>query len=147
MRPTLKVSTCGGKVNPLMLYLPKVAAAAHFDCLSASTWLHNPSGVRRHTQRVCGHAWASHGRRPRAFCSERCGVIDQPAQNDEYGYFQGTAKKYLSFSKKNKKEAEEDKEEAAIAFPKYQTFQIVSRQQTHSGVGISGFTDTACPGF
>lgn len=53
--------------------------------------------------------------------------------------------KPLSVSKKQK-EAEEE-EEAAIAFPKYQTFQIVSRQQTHSGVGISGFTDTACPRF
>lgn len=71
VRPTLKVSTCGGKVNPLMLYLPKVAAAAHFDCLSASMWLHNPCGVRRHTQWVCGHAWASRSGRPRVFCSER----------------------------------------------------------------------------
>lgn len=54
--------------------------------------------------------------------------------------------KCLSFSKKKKKK-EAEEEEAAIAFPKYQTFQIVSRQQTHSGVGISGFTDTACPRF
>lgn len=35
----------------------------------------------------------------------------------------------------------------AISFPKCQTFQILSRQQTHSCVGISSFTDTACPWF
>lgn len=36
---------------------------------------------------------------------------------------------------------------SAISFPKCQSFQIFSRQQTHSCVGTSSFTDTACPWF
>lgn len=34
---------------------------------------------------------------------------------------------------------------SAILFLKCQTFQIFSRQQTHSCVGISGFTDRVHP--
>lgn len=32
-------------------------------------------------------------------------------------------------------------------FQKCQTFHIIFSQQTHSSVGISSFTDTACPWF
>lgn len=36
---------------------------------------------------------------------------------------------------------------SAISFPKCQSLQIFSRQQTHSCVGTSSFTDTVCPWF
>lgn len=114
--PDSKVDICGGKLSPLMLYLPKVTVIACFDYLSAFMWRDNCHvRLQPHaTSSVCGwlavsgHVVLQKRQTLVRMCSRVYhrwklggGGIDQrqvTSINDESGYFQGMARLMKSCS-------------------------------------------------
>lgn len=116
--PDSKVDICGGKLSPLMLYLPKVTVIACFDYLSAFMWRDNCHvRLQPHaTSSVCGwlavsgHVVLQKRQTLVRMCSrvyhrwkwgwgrgekKKNSAIDQrqvTSINDESGYFQGMAR-------------------------------------------------------
>lgn len=159
--PDSKVDICGGKLSPLMLYLPKVTVIACFDYLSAFMWQDNCHvRLQPHaTSSVCGwlavsgHVVLQKRQTLVRMCSRVYhrwklgggGQRHRSKTGDEHKWWIWIFSRHGSLDGKLQPNTYLSKK--LSHFQNIKPFKYFPDNKLTPVLGISSFTDTACPWF